>query len=410
MFRKFLILCLCFSGILLFTICSKRKTEDHKAMEHGAPSSQSGTETEEKVMLTPESEQEIGVKLEKVDYRILTKTIRTVGKIDFNEEKLVYVTPRLGGRVDKILVNYVGYQLQKDEPLVYIYSPNYLSAEQEYIEAINNLEKAQASQSSGAIESARDLVESSKTKLLLLGVKEYHIEDLEKSRQPQPLLMIHSPISGTVTEKNIILGKYVSESDNLYTIADLSEVWMYAEVYEQDLAGIKTGESVKIISPAYPEETFEGKITYVGSVVSGETRTVQIRCTLANKGLKLKPGMYVDVYLQIKSPKSQLAIPGSAVLMTGVRNIVFVSEGNGVYNRREVKIGEEEDGYFRVYSGLNQGEMVVTQGNFLIDSQSQLEKGMGAMPGMPGMEPKEKKTPQKEKKAEEKKMEKMEGM
>jgi len=409
MYRKFLILSLFFLGIFLFISCFRRKTEENKAMDHGAVPAQTGMQMEEKVKLAPESEQTIGVKLEKVDYRKLTKTIRTVGKIDFNEGKLVYVTPRLSGRVDKILVNYVGYQVQNDEPLVFIYSPSYLSAEQEYIEAINNLEKAQASQSKDAVASAKDLVESSKTKLLLLGVKEYHIEDLEKSRKPQPLLMIHSPIAGTVTEKNIILGKYVSESDNLYTIADLSEVWMYAEVYEQDLAGIRAGELVKIISPAYPEETFEGKITYIGSTVSGETRTVQIRCTLANKGLKLKPGMYVDVYLQIKSPKPQLTIPSSAVLMTGVRNIVFVSEGNGVYSRKEVKIGEEEDGYFQVYSGLNQGEMVVTQGNFLIDSQSQLEKGMGAMPGMPGMEPKEKKAPQKKKKPEEK-MEKMKGM
>ncbi len=410
MFRKFLVLSLFFLSIFLFTSCSRKKTEEHKGMQHGAPAAQTSAEIEEKVMLTPESELAIGVKLEKVDYRILTKTIRTVGKIDFNEEKLVYVTPRLGGRVDSILVNYVGYHVEKDEPLVYIYSPNYLSAEQEYIEAINNLEKTKAIQSKGAVESAKDLVEAARRKLLLLGVKEYHIEDLEKSRRPQPLLLIHSSIEGTVTEKNIILGKYVSEGDNLYTVADLSEVWMYAEVYEQDLAGIRTGESVKIISPAYPEETFEGKITYVGSVVSGETRTVKIRCTLANKDLRLKPGMYVDVYLRTKSTKPQLAIPSSAVLMTGVKNIVYVSGGEGMYSRREVKIGEEEDGYFAVYSGLNQGEMVVTQGNFLIDSQSQLEKGMGGMSGMPGMETKQKKTPAQEKKPEEKKMEKMEGM
>ena len=409
MFRRLLFLFLCLLSFSFLFFCTKRKVE-HKEMERGVPSVQLEMEMEGKVMLTPESEEAIGVKLEKVDYRYLTKTIRTFGRIDFNEENLVYVTPRLGGRVDRILVNYVGYQVQKDEPLVYIYSPDYLSAEQEYIEAINNLEKAKTTSSAEAIKGATDLVEAAKRKLLLLGVKEYHIQDLEQSRQPQPLLMIHSPVAGTVTEKNIISGKYVSESDNLYTIADLSEVWMYAEIYEKDLAGIKIGEVVKIISPAYPEETFEGKITYVGSIVSGETRTVRIRCTLPNKDLKLKPGMYVDVYLQIKNPQPQLAVPSSAVLMTGIRNIVFVSEGNGTYDKREVRIGEEEDGYFPVYSGLKAGEIVVTEGNFLIDSQSQLEKGMGGMPGMPGMEPKEKKAPIEEKKTEEKKMGKMEGM
>lgn len=362
------------------------------------------------------------VKTESIEFRHLMKEINTVGQMDYDERKVAYVAAWIPGRIDKLFINFTGDQVKKGDPLIQIYSPNLVTTQEEYLLALETLERVKESPDPQTINGAELLVESARQRLLLWGISEKQIEELRSNRKASTHMIIPAPSGGTVIHKNAFEGKYVKEGENLYQIADLSHLWMQADIYESDLARIQVGQSVVIHTQAYPDEVFKGIIVFLDPYLNPKTRTVKIRVDVPNLGSRLKPGMFVDAYISVhihegimatdevvytcpmhpeiitENPgdcptcgmkliqKEQapagtvLAIPKSAVLDTGVRKVVYIEKEMGVYIPREVEIGPEATGvvdghkqrFYSVLAGLTEGMKVVTHANFLIDSQSQI--------------------------------------
>jgi hypothetical protein len=362
------------------------------------------------------------VKAEEVRFRQLFKEILTVGQIDYDERKVAFVAAWIPGRIDRLFVDYTGIPVEKGAPLVSIYSPELLTTQEEYLLAMETMEKVKNSGNEDTVRGAQSLVEASKKRLLLWGIHEDQIKEIEKTKTASTHMTVHAPIGGTVINKNASEGKYVKEGENLYQIADLSNLWVLADIYESDMSSVHLGQDVAVTTVAYPGEKFTGKIAFIDPYLNPKTRTVKVRVNVPNLGRKLKPGMYVDVSISahvhegIKStgetvfvcpmcpevvadkledcpicgmdlvPKTQapagmvLAIPKSAVLNTGARTLLYIEKEKGVYAPKEVAIGNEAmalvDGqkrrFFPIISGLTDGIRVVSQANFLIDSQSQI--------------------------------------
>ena len=329
------------------------------------------------IHLTAEEGERAGVRTSEVELRQLQKEIQTVGKIDYDEKRLAFVSARVAGRIDKLFVNFTGMIIRKGQPLLEIYSPDLVTTQQEYLLALTTLEKVQQSPRQEIIDGAKAMVEASKRRLLLWGITEEQIAELKERRQPLIHMTIYSPIAGTVIEKKAIEGKYVQIGDSLYTIADLSSVWMLADIYEYELSWVKLGQPVEVMTPSYPERPFKGRITFINPVMESETRTVKIRAEVPNPDGKLKPGMFVNAKV-VAPTRPMLVVPASAILDAGIRKFDWVEQGHGRYERREVKVGPTVNGYAPVLEGLSQGEKVVTAANFLIDSQAQLAAGASA--------------------------------
>ncbi len=337
------------------------------------------------IRLTPQEEALIEVETVEVRPHRLAQEINTAGKIDYDERKFAYVTAWVSGRIDKLFVDFSGVEVKKGDPLVMLYSPDLVSTQQEYLLALETLEKLKGSQLSEIARDAKSLVESTKKRLLLWGIPKREIERLEREKKTSIHMTIYSPISGTVIKKAALEGQYVKEGSHLYTVADLSNLWMFADIYEYEMSWVKLGQEVEVVTPAYPGEVFSGKITFVDPVLHPQTRSVKVRADFPNLEGKLRPEMFVNVKIKIPLTKKDfpwmaksfkhngaLAIPVSALLDTGKRKLVYVSEGGGNYKQKEVKIGPRAGAYYPIVEGLKEGERVVTRANFLIDSQTQL--------------------------------------
>lgn len=437
-----------------------------------------------------------------VKYRELAKSVYTVGKIDYDESRVAHVTAWVSGRIEKLYVNFTGTIVKKGEHLVSMYSPDLLSTQKEYLLAYSGIEQFRNSDIPGVISSSQTLLENTKQRLLLWGITEEQIKELERTQDPQIYLTIYAPIGGTTIHKKAFEGMYFKTGDRLFTIADLNRVWLYLDIYEYDIPWIRYGQDIEVINESYPGEAFHGKVVFIDPFLNETTRTVKVRINLDNHEGKLKPGMYVNARLkaklggegviidsgimgkfmcpmhpdvisdkegncrecgmkleriggdgggrmgmfvpgliqshydcpmkcagsasaepgncpeckdvliknegdyaqgegvvyvcsehigvqtglpgktcptcQRKLKKSKekevgvLAVPHSAVLFTGKRNIVYVEKEEGNYIPRDVILGPKADEYYPVIDGLNVGEKVVTEGNFLIDSQMQL--------------------------------------
>ncbi len=339
------------------------------------------------VRLTREDEQMIGVEVSPVTYRAMVKEIDAVGRIDYDERKIAFVSSRIAGRLDKLYVNFTGTRVAKGEPLALVYSPDLASTRQEYLLAAETLERIKASGIKEVVESASSLVEATRTRLLLWGVTENQIAQLQSGGRKPFEMTIYSPIGGTVIDKMAFEGKYVAEGEALYKVADLSTVWMQGDIYEYELPWIKLGQPVEITAPSYPGTTFRGKVSFIDPMLNAQTRTVRVRVDIPNRDARLKPQMFVSAKLRASLGEKTLAVPKSSVLDTGLRQIVYVARGNGLYEGRQVTLGPEAGGYYPVIKGLAEGDRVVTAGNFLIDSQAQLT---GPGMGVPRMEETEK--------------------
>lgn len=447
------------------------------------------------------------VKTDKVAYLPLTKDIYTVGRIDYDERKLKYVSAWIMGRIDKLFVDFTGLDVKEGDPLIWIYSPDLVSTQEEYLLALETLDKVKNSHIKETLEGAQRLVVASKSRLLLWGIKEEQIKELEKTRKTNTHLTIYAPIGGTVISKDTFEGKYVMQGEKIYIIADLTNLWMKADVYEYEMAWVKVGMQVEITTPTYPGEAFTGTVSFIDPFLDEKTRSVKIRVDVQNPERKLKPGMYVNArirvpleevyhigateksvitsYVCITEPGKQyeyanpgvcphcaeklkevkevvtvkdtywcpmcpgvvsdktgdcpecgmklekkeilpikmtphecempndvvlkdggkafcpvcklemkkkvyfLTVPSTAVLDTGVRKIVYLDRGDGVYIGKNVKVGLEAatvvDGeilrYYPVIEGLKEGDVVVTSANLLIDSQTQLAGGSSLLYG-----------------------------
>ncbi|KAA0240728.1 MAG: efflux RND transporter periplasmic adaptor subunit [Chlorobiota bacterium] len=346
-----------------------KKTEEPKE-----PASSSATDMEKMVSLSGEKQILANVSIVKVLREKLTKEISVYSYLDFAEQSRKVISARFSGRIEKLFVDRTGQYIKKGEPLFEIYSPDLVQAQNDYLIAIGNKQSSEYN-STGNSGTKNDLKNSARKKLELLGITDNQIKELDNSGEIKLTITYYSPYSGTVIEKKVQEGMYVSEGSSIYEIADLSLLWNIAEVYENDLNVIKPGSKMELILQAFPGETFTGRISFVYPVVNPETRTIKIRSEIQNKGNKLRPNMYGQTIFK-NNFGDGLIIPSDAILFSGKRNIVWVRLPDGMFESREVKVGNKFGDNYQILSGLKEGEEVAATGGFLIDSESQLKSGM----------------------------------
>ncbi|CAG0939865.1 Cation efflux system protein CusB [Anaerolineae bacterium] len=324
----------------------------------------------------------------------LTKEVNAVGIVQYDQSRQAKVTAWVAGRIDRLYVNTVGAYVSKGKPGAAVYSPDLVSAQQEYLLALRSRDRLKDSPIASISQGGEGLVASARQRLLLMGVKEHQIAALEKAGQPNIRLSIYTPLSGVVIEKMALEGQYVNTGDPLFNIADLSNVWVEVEVYENEFSFIKLGQRVDIISQSWPGKTFSGRVSFVYPFLDPKTRTVKVRVELPNPGMKLKPDMFVNASVKVPLGTA-VTVPVTAVMDTGTRQVAWVETEPGMFAPRDVKVGARVGEMLQVLSGLKAGEKVAASGSYLIDSESQL-KGTGGghagHGGQPGAKPDEKGT------------------
>ncbi len=323
------------------------------------------------IMINPVKQQLIGVKKYTVQKKNLVKIIRTVGRVEYDERLLREVNLKVEGWIERLYADYTGKYVRKGEPLFKLYSPELLNAQEEYLLA-----------TSGRIGSS--LKSSARTKLLLWDISESQINRLEKSKKPNTLLEILSPMSGYIIFKSIIEGSHVEPGKTLLKIADIKKVWILGDVYENELPFIKRDQKVTITSQSFPGQQYSGTISYIYHNLNLQTRSVKIRIELDNPDELFKPGMFTNIQIEVDKG-SHLAVPESAVLNSGIRQVVFISKGDGVFIPYEVDTGPLINGYYPIKKGLKKGDVVVSSANFFLDSESKLTATMEGMMGLIGM-------------------------
>jgi Cu(I)/Ag(I) efflux system membrane fusion protein len=328
------------------------------------------------VKISADKVQKLGVRTEAAQLRSLDATVRAAGRIEPDERRTAMVAPKFEGYVERLLVNATGQAVAKGQPLFEVYSPELVSAQREYAIAVRGADTLTGADSPAQQGMAR-LVESSLLRLKNWDISDEQIKALVATGATQRTLTLRSPVSGIVTEKKAVQGMRFMPGEALYQVTDLSAVWVVADVFEQDIAQVQLGATAQVRIDAYPDKTFTGKLTYVYPTLKAETRTVPVRVELANPGLLLKPGMFAQVEVATAAKAQVLTVPTSAVIDSGTRQVVLVSQGQGRFAPREVRLGARSDRYLEVRSGLQAGEEVVVAANFLIDAESNLQAALG---------------------------------
>ena len=342
---------------------------DHAAMTAGAG-------TLKPVVLDAEAARRIGVTYATVERRILTRYVQTVGSVVYDETRLANVNPKVEGWVEKLHVDFTGAPVQAGQPLMEVYSPALVSAQEELILAARLAREAGAGRAS---ENAGTLLSAARRRLSYWDVPEETIRAIEERGTPTKTLTLRAPASGMVVEKSVVEGDRIMPGMTLYRIADLSRVWIEGEVFEKDLAAVKVGQGVVAFFEAYPGESFTGRVTYVYPTVSVQSRTGRVRVELANPGLRVKPGMYAQLTLDVPPTEPTLVVPADAVVETGQRTLVFVVDGSGALLPREIRTGIRSGRLVEVLSGLAEGDRVVSSAAFLVDAESNLGTMTGGM-------------------------------
>jgi RND family efflux transporter MFP subunit len=336
------------------------------------------------VQLTPERMQSIGVQTGIVEHKQLSDDIRATGTVDINERLISYVQVRFPGFIRKVFANATYQYVRKGEPLFTIYSPDLVATQQEYLLARQNQKVLSASTVDGVASGAESLSAAAEQRLEQWDIPQSEIAKLKETGKPVTDLTINSTVTGYITERNALPSMYVEPSTKLYTVADLSHVWVYAQVFQSDVGRLKPGDTAQITVDSYPGRIFSGQIQEILPQVDMTTRTVRVRVAMANPGLKLKPGMYVNVDVKTSLGR-QLVVPASAVFQSGTRQLVFLNHGNGSLEPKEITTGPRVGDDFVVLKGLEAHESIVTSANFLIDSESQLQTAAGSFtPPPPG--------------------------
>jgi Cu(I)/Ag(I) efflux system membrane fusion protein len=367
------------SGVLiglLFVSSAYAEAQEHSA--HTGHTAGNGMNT---MTVSPERLQSIGVKFEEAHRHEVTKTIRTVGRVETDERRLARVNIKLEGWIDQLYVNTTGQKVKKGQLLFTLYSPELVATQEEYLLAVRAAKTLGSSEFPEVAEGARSILEVSRRRLQLWDIADYHIRDLEHTGKVLKTLPFHAPLSGTVIEKTAVAGMRVMPGDVLYTIADLSKIWVIADIYEYELPLIETGQTAQVSLSYAPQTVFTGRIAFVYPTVDPETRTAKVRFELDNPKELLKPGMYANVELAVPLGK-RLAVSKDAVLESGERQIIFIHHGGGQLEWRNVKIGLRGGDWVEIVEGLQEGEHIVTSANFLLDSESQLKSAVGGMAGM----------------------------
>lgn len=366
------------------SVHSDRPTKDSMGMDfvpvyadelEGAASTVPGRAV---VTLSPERRQMLGVRSEAVKKIRLERTIRTVGRVTPDERRLHHIHTKVEGFIEHIYVDFIGKLVNKGDPLVALYSPELFATQQEYLLAYRAKKQLEASGIPSVAKGGVDLLAAARERLLLWDIRPEDIDALEKSGKATRTLDLYSDISGYVVQKMALHGMRVTPVDTLFDIADLSQLWVLADVYEADLPSVHLGMQAELTVPYRSGRSWRGPVTYIDPSVDEKTRTIKVRIEISNMGLELKPEMFADVFL-----KSDLGfgvvVPESAVINAGDRQLVFLDRQDGRLEPREVKLGAKLGNEFQVLRGLSEGERVVISANFLLDSESSLKAALGAM-------------------------------
>lgn len=351
----------------------------------GAPSN--GDPDLAPLQLSAQRMQEIGITTAQVAMKDVSDNLSVPGNVDIDEQRLSYVQTRFPGWIQDVSINATYQYVRKGQRLFTIYSPDLVSSQQEYLLARQN-QKAFSQDAHGmSVQDNGWLIKAAEERLQQYGVPAQTVSDLEQSGKVQRNMVVESPASGYIIERNALPNAYVQPDTKLYTIADLSTIWVYANVFQNDVGRLRPGDPAQVTVDAYPGRHFNGRIDQILPQVDQATRTVRVRLVFSNPGLALKPGMYVNAAISVQLGR-QMVIPASAVLQTGSRAIAFIDHGDGNLEPRSVEIGPQIDDSVVVLSGLKAGERVVTSANFLVDSEAQLQAAAGAFaPAPPAQAP-----------------------
>ena len=332
------------------------------------------------IRIDPVTIQNMGIRTMVVKRGPLIKTIRTVGRVDYNEPLVTFVDTKFNGWIESLYADETGRHVEKGERLFDVYSPELYAAQEEYLAAVRNLPLLEKSTFAPARKEAVKLVEAAMTKLKYLDVSDEQIEALRATGKVAKTLTIHSPAGGIITEKMALEGMYVKPGMRLYTIADLSHVWVYVDVYEYQLPWVHVGQTATMTLPYVPGRSFVGKVVYIYPYLEERTRVIQVRLEFENPNLQLKPGMYANIRLESELQRDAILIPREAYIDSGTRQVVFVNRGGGKFIPRDIQVGvEAENGMVEVLFGLDAGEVVVTSGQFMLDSESKLKEAVAKM-------------------------------
>lgn len=340
-----------------------------------SPAAMPETTPRAEVQIDPRRQQLTGVRTVLVERRPLSVSTRTVGLVRYDETRLADVNLKLSGWIEELFVDYTGRFVEKGQPLFTLYSPELLTTQNEYLMAIDTRAQLAQSQVADARRYADQLVDAARQRLALWDLPADQIAMLEETRKPQRTMVFRSPVSGFVIEKAAMQGMHVTPGTSLYTVADLSRVWVEADVYESELALVRVGTPATVTVDAYPGERFQGRVIYIYPYADERTRTVKVRFELPNPGTRLKPGLYANIELAT-ALGSGLVIPANALLDSGAEQIVFVAEGDGYFEPRSVQVGHRLGDDVQILAGLEAGERVASGAAFLIDSESQLRAAL----------------------------------
>ncbi len=328
------------------------------------------------IKISTDKVQKLGVRTEAAQLRVLDRSVRAAGRIEPDERRLFTVSSKFEGYVERLHVNVTGQPVVKGQPLFEVYSPELVSAQREYAIAVQGVDalKAAGSETQAGM---KQLAESSLQRLRNWDISDEQIKALANTGTTQRTLTFRSPATGIVMEKKAVQGMRFMPGEMLYQVADLSAVWVVADVFEQDIGLVKSGARARVTINAYPDKVFTGTVTYVYPTLKAETRTVPVRVELANPGFLLKPGMFAQVEVAVSVKAKVVTVPLLAVIDSGTRQIVLISQGEGRFTPREVKLGERSNDYVEVREGVKEGEQVVVAANFLIDAESNLKAAIG---------------------------------
>ena len=328
--------------------------------------------------ISAEKIQKMGVKAEPATLQVLDKNVRASGRVEIDESRTYTVTAKFEGYIERLHVNTTGQPVGRGQPLFEVYSPELVSAQREYAIAAQGVGKL--SEAGGEAQSAmKQLADSSLQRLRNWDISDEQIKALAQSGNAKRTLTFRAPVAGIVTEKKAVQGMRFMPGEMLYQIADVSSVWVQADVFEQDIAAVVVGQKAKIRINAYPGELFEGRIAYVYPTLKAETRTVPVRIELANPKGRLKPAMYAELEIPVAGAASVMTVPNSAVIDSGSKQVVIVQLAEGRFEPRAVKLGARGSEFVQVLDGVKEGEMVVSSANFLIDAESNLKAALGGM-------------------------------
>ena len=332
------------------------------------------------IRVDPVTVQNMGVRLAPVARKELTKTIRAFGNITYDERRLYTVNTKFDGWIEKLNINYVGQNVAKGQPLFNIYSPDIVTAQEEYLLALRQYRNVSTSPNERIKDNAKRLLAASRTRLQYWDISNRQIERIEQTGKVTKAVTVFSPATGVVLKKNAFPGHFVKAGEHQFEIADLSKVWVDVEVYEYELPWVRKGMHATMDLSYIPGKEFKGRVLYVYPYLTEKTRTVRLRLEFDNQNFELKPDMYANIYLNSTLDGNSLVVPQEAVIDSGVRKVAFVSKGEGRFEPREIQLGMEVNGgSYQVLAGLNEGEQVVTSAQFMLDSESRLREAIQKM-------------------------------